>query len=86
MKEDLNLLHGDGCKYAGRRIESCFDCPLPRCRYDGCYLSWEKIEKYGEVKQLRQQGVAVKQIATLVGLSRTTVGQWLKEVPTQSRT
>jgi hypothetical protein len=52
QKENTKYFEGvyeDGCVWRGQRIESCLECPLPRCRYDGgrCY-TWRQIEAYNE--------------------------------------
>jgi hypothetical protein len=61
----------DGCDIS----ESCFTCPLPRCRYEepGGLRSLLNEQRDRQIIQLRLKGVAVDALADHFGISRRTV-------------
>lgn len=61
----------DGCDIS----ESCFTCPLPRCRYEepGGLRSLLNEQRDQQIIQLRLKGVPVDALADHFGISRRTV-------------
>jgi hypothetical protein len=61
----------DGCSIS----VSCFECPLPRCRYEepGGLRAVINATRDHEMLQLRMQGTSVEELAGLFGVSRRTV-------------
>lgn len=61
----------DGCDIS----ESCFDCPLPRCRYEepGGLRALLNESRDREIIQLRLKGMPVEDLADRFGISRRTV-------------
>ncbi len=61
----------DGCDIS----ESCFTCPLPRCRYEepGGLRSILNEQRDRQIIQLRMKGVPVDALADHFGISRRTV-------------
>lgn len=61
----------DGCDIS----ESCFTCPLPRCRYEepGGLRSLLNEQRDRQIMQLRLKGVPVDALADHFGISRRTV-------------
>jgi hypothetical protein len=61
----------DGCDIS----ESCFTCPLPRCRYEepGGLRALLNETRDREIVQLRLTGVRVEELAGRFGISRRTV-------------
>lgn len=61
----------DGCDVS----ESCFTCPLPRCRYEepGGLRSLLNEQRDRQIIQLRLKGVPVDALADHFGISRRTV-------------
>jgi hypothetical protein len=61
----------DGCDIS----ESCFTCPLPRCRYEepGGLRSILNEQRDRQIIQLRMEGVPVDALADRFGISRRTV-------------
>lgn len=61
----------DGCDIS----ESCFSCPLPRCRYEepGGLRALLNEQRDQEILQLRMKGVPVDELADYFGISRRTV-------------
>jgi hypothetical protein len=73
----------DGCDIS----ESCFTCPLPRCRYEepGGLRSLLNEQRDRQIIQLRLKGVPVDALADHFGISRRTVFRvigTIKEAPT----
>lgn len=61
----------DGCDIS----ESCFDCPLPKCRYEepGGLRAILNEQRDRQIIQLRMKGVPVDALADHFGISRRTV-------------
>lgn len=61
----------DGCDIS----ESCFTCPLPRCRYEepGGLRSILNEQRDRQIIQLRMEGMPVDALANRFGISRRTV-------------
>jgi hypothetical protein len=61
----------DGCDIS----ESCFTCPLPRCRYEepGGLRSLLNEQRDRQIIKLRMKGVPVDALADHFGISRRTV-------------
>lgn len=61
----------DGCDIS----ESCFECPLPRCRYEepGGLRAVLNETRDRQILFLRSKGLGVDDIATRFGVSRRTV-------------
>jgi hypothetical protein len=61
----------DGCEVS----PSCFDCPLPRCRYEepGGLRALLNEERDQQILQLRLKGMAVDELAGRFNVSRRTV-------------
>jgi hypothetical protein len=61
----------DGCDIS----ESCFNCPLPRCRYEepGGLRALLNESRDREIVQLRLKGMPVEELADRFGVSRRTV-------------
>ncbi len=61
----------DGCSISA----SCFDCPLPRCRYEepGGLRGVLNAMRDEEMTQLRLSGMSVGELAGHFGVSRRTV-------------
>ncbi|MEO8457188.1 MAG: helix-turn-helix domain-containing protein [Chloroflexota bacterium] len=61
----------DGCNIS----QSCFNCPLPRCRYEepGGLRALLNESRDQEIVQLRLKGMAVEELAGRFGISRRTV-------------
>lgn len=61
----------DGCDIS----ESCFTCPLPRCRYEepGGLRALLNESRDREIVQLRLKGMPVEELADRFGVSRRTV-------------
>jgi hypothetical protein len=61
----------DGCDIS----ESCFSCPLPRCRYEerGGLRAIINAHRDNQMIQLRLAGMAVEDLADRFGVSRRTV-------------
>jgi hypothetical protein len=61
----------DGCSIS----ESCFDCPLPRCRYEepGGLRAVLNSVRDEEMTQLRLAGMSVEDLAGHFSVSRRTV-------------
>ena len=61
----------DGCDIS----ESCFTCPLPRCRYEepGGLRALLNEQRDRQIIQLRLKGVPVDELADHFGVSRRTV-------------
>ena len=61
----------DGCDIS----ESCFECPLPRCRYEEKGGLRALLNEYrdNQIIQLRLAGMAVEELADHFGVSRRTV-------------
>jgi hypothetical protein len=61
----------DGCDIS----ESCFNCPLPRCRYEepGGLRALLNESRDREIVQLRLEGMGVDELAGRFGVSRRTV-------------
>ncbi len=73
----------DGCDIS----ESCFTCPLPRCRYEepGGLRSLLNEQRDRQIIQLRLKGVPVDALADHFGISRRTVFRvigTIKQAPT----
>ncbi|MEX1193440.1 MAG: helix-turn-helix domain-containing protein [Dehalococcoidia bacterium] len=70
----------DGCDIS----ESCFTCPLPRCRYEepGGLRALLNEARDREILDLRNRGVSVEALATRFGVSRRTVFRVLGAKPT----
>jgi hypothetical protein len=67
-----------GCKGV---VSCCFDCPLPRCRYDGDHRGILTILNEGrnrEIVRLRSGGQAVDSIASRFHISRRNVFRVLR--------
>ena len=43
----------------------------------------ESKDKAPQARQLRRDGLSVRQIAEVVGAPRSTVGKWVKDIPTE---
>jgi len=73
----------DGCNIS----ESCFTCPLPRCRYEepGGLRALLNEARDREILDLRSRGVSVEHIADRFGVSRRTVFRVLGARPTVRR-
>jgi len=61
----------DGCDIS----ESCFTCPLPKCRYEepGGLRAILNEQRDRQIMQLRMKGVPVDALADHFGISRRTV-------------
>lgn len=61
----------DGCDIS----ESCFSCPLPRCRYEepGGLRALLNEGRDREIVQLRLKGMPVEALADRFGISRRTI-------------
>lgn len=61
----------DGCDIS----ESCFNCPLPRCRYEepGGLRALLNESRDREIVQLRLKGMPVEELADRFGISRRTI-------------
>ena len=61
----------DGCDVS----ESCFNCPLPRCRYEepGGLRALLNESRDREILQLRLKGMPVEELADRFGISRRTI-------------
>jgi hypothetical protein len=61
----------DGCNIS----ESCFSCPLPRCRYEepGGLRALLNESRDREILQLRLKGMPVEELADRFGISRRTI-------------
>ena len=75
----------DGCDVS----ESCFNCPLPRCRYEepGGLRALLNESRDREIVQLRLKGMPVEQLADRFGVSRRTVFRVIgtKRIPPRRR-
>lgn len=67
----------DGCSIS----KSCFDCPLPMCRYDhpGGLRSVLNLARDRKILGMRALGAPTEIIANEIGVSRRTVFRILKE-------
>lgn len=73
----------DGCSISA----SCFDCPLPRCRYEepGGLRAVINETRDREMTQLRLAGMSVEELAGHFGVSRRTVFRVIGGVKPESR-
>jgi hypothetical protein len=73
----------DGCSIS----ESCFTCPLPRCRYEepGGLRSVLNQMRDSEILALKQNGVPVEELADRFQVSRRTVFRVLEGTSPRSR-
>ena len=70
----------EGCEAA----QSCLNCPLPGCIYDepGGRQRWKKRVRGREINRIsRREGVGVRELATLFGVSERKVQRALKDCP-----
>lgn len=73
----------DGCSIS----ESCFTCPLPRCRYEepGGLRSVLNQMRDSEILALKRNGVPVEELADRFQVSRRTVFRVLEGTSPRSR-
>ena len=73
----------DGCDIS----ESCFTCPLPRCRYEepGGLRALLNEQRDRQIIQLRLKGVPVDALADHFGVSRRTVFRVIGSARTNGR-
>jgi hypothetical protein len=73
----------DGCSISA----SCFDCPLPRCRYEepGGLRAVMNETRDREMTQLRLAGMSVEDLAGHFGVSRRTVFRVIGGVKPESQ-
>ncbi len=59
---------------------SCLNCPLPRCLEEEPWgkKRFLKAKRAERMKELRQQGKSIKEIARIFQVSPRTVQRWLK--------
>lgn len=73
----------DGCSIS----ESCFTCPLPRCRYEepGGLRAVLNEHRDRQILSLRGEGVAVEDLAVRFRISRRTIFRVLEGTSPRSR-
>jgi hypothetical protein len=73
----------DGCDIS----ESCFTCPLPKCRYEepGGLRAILNEQRDWQIIQLRMKGVPVDALADHFGISRRTVFRVIGSAKTTGR-
>jgi hypothetical protein len=73
----------DGCEVS----ESCFDCPLPRCRYEepGGLRAVLNETRDRQILLLRSKGLGVDDLAGRFGVSRRTVFRIIGTAKTTTR-
>jgi hypothetical protein len=79
-KPDLKPEHchyrDEGCEYA----KSCLECPFPRCIYDEprSRQRWRKRARDRQIRKLYENGMKVKKLAVLFGVSQRTIRRALE--------
>ena len=73
----------DGCSIS----ESCFTCPLPRCRYEepGGLRAVLNETRDRQILLMRSQGAGVDELAVRFGISRRTVFRVIGEAKAAAR-
>jgi AraC-like DNA-binding protein len=68
----------EGCEF----LDSCLNCPLPKCLYDEPRgkQRWLKELRNREIERLYQDGWKIKELAVMLGLSRRTIQRALKNM------
>ena len=68
----------DGCEVS----PSCFTCSLPMCKFDdpAWYKRYRSLERARAACKLRDQGIAIPEIATLIGKGRRTVHRLIRMI------
>ena len=66
----------EGCEF----LDSCLNCPLPQCLYDEPRgkQKWLKELRNREIERLYRDGWKIRELATMLGLSRRTIQRALK--------
>jgi AraC-like DNA-binding protein len=66
----------EGCEF----LDSCLNCPLPKCLYDEPRgkQRWLKELRNREIERLYRDGWKIKELAVMLGLSRRTIQRALK--------
>ena len=68
--------HDEGCEF----LDSCLNCPLPKCLYDEPRgkQKWLKELRNQEIERLYRDGWKIRELAAVLGLSRRTIQRALK--------
>ena len=66
----------EGCEF----LDSCLNCPLPKCLYDEPRgkQKWLKELRNREIERLYLEGWKIRELAMMLGLSRRTIQRALK--------